>query len=388
VRVADLDLGSTSFRLVVADWVPDKGLVPRLQRRERLNLGMVVGREGRIPEPHASTAVKAVVKLRRRAELSGVSSVVAVATSALRDARNREKMVRRLAAAAGVPVRILSGDEEAALTFAALRAGLPLGVRTGEQRFLGVDLGGGSPELAVGFGSDLAWTASLELGASRLVGSFIRHDPVTWAERERLLSHIDASLDLLPPGDFWPSRCVAAGGTVKALARLMITSGHPRGPMNGTELATDDVEVLSDVLLSAGSRRRRRIPGMDRHRADVLGAGQVNGVPCRWSDASRRMAERLDFVRRASDIASTLPQPGMLIVNGEDDHPAFVASADDLYEALSARWWSPAQVERVRVAGLGHALAEAPGIDAAPQSPGAARLDEVITGWLTRRLAG
>ncbi|HYR62679.1 MAG TPA: hypothetical protein VET24_08645 [Actinomycetota bacterium] len=78
----------------------------------------------------------------------------------------------------------------------------------------------------------------------------------------------------------------------------------------------------------------------------------------------------------------------MLIVNGEDDHPAFVASADDLYEALSARWWSPAQVERVRVAGLGHALAEAPGIDAAPQSPGAARLDEVITGWLTRRLAG
>src|SRR5205085_7714167 len=124
VRVAVLDLGSTSFRLVVADWDPSRGLVPHFQTRKRLNLGMVVGRERRIPEPYASAAVTAVAKLRRRAELSGTDRIVAVATSALRDAANREKVARRLAAAAGVPVRILSGDEEAALTFRALQAGL------------------------------------------------------------------------------------------------------------------------------------------------------------------------------------------------------------------------------------------------------------------------
>ena len=123
MRVAVLDLGSTSFRLVVADCDPGIGLVPRVQRRKHLNLGMVVGREGRIPEPHASAAVKAVTKLRRRAELSGTDRIVAVATSALRDAGNGQKVARRLAAAAGVPVHILSGDEEAALTFRALQAG-------------------------------------------------------------------------------------------------------------------------------------------------------------------------------------------------------------------------------------------------------------------------
>lgn len=275
VRVAVLDLGSTSFRLVVADWVPDKGLVPHVQRRERLNLGMVVGREGRIPEPHASSAVKAVGKLRRRAELSGADRIVAVATSALRDARNREKVVRRLAAAAGVPVRILSGDEEAALTFAALRAGLPLGDATGTERILGVDLGGGSLELAIGSGARLEWTASLPLGASRLVGSFIRHDPVSGAERGRLLAAIDATFDLLPAPGSWPPRCVAAGGTVKALARLMIAAGQAEGPMNGLDLATDDVEALGEILLATGARRRRALPGMDRHRADVLGAGTL-----------------------------------------------------------------------------------------------------------------
>src|SRR5579872_6056814 len=157
VRVAVLDLGSTSFRLVVADWVPTVGLIPHVQRRERLNLGMVVGRAGRIPEPYADAAVRAVAKLRRRAEAAGADRIVAVATSALRDARNREKVARRLAAAAGVPVRILSGDEEAALTYAAIRAALPLG----DGPLLGVDLGGGSLELAVGTGGLLEWTASL-----------------------------------------------------------------------------------------------------------------------------------------------------------------------------------------------------------------------------------
>jgi exopolyphosphatase/guanosine-5'-triphosphate,3'-diphosphate pyrophosphatase len=275
-------LGSTSFRLVVADWDPGIGLVPRVQRRKHLNLGMVVGREGRIPEPHASAAVKAVTKLRRRAELSGTDRIVAVATSALRDAGNGEKVARRLAAAAGVPVHILSGDEEAALTFRALQAGLPLppGFRGRLEGHpggpvLGVDLGGGSLELAVGTGSRLDWTSSLELGASRLVGRFVRHDPVTRNERARIEAHIETVLDTLPGDSPWPAACVAAGGTVKSLARLMIASGAAAGPLHGLQLATVDIEALGELLLVEGRRRRCRIPGMDRHRVDVLGAGTL-----------------------------------------------------------------------------------------------------------------
>jgi exopolyphosphatase/guanosine-5'-triphosphate,3'-diphosphate pyrophosphatase len=255
----------------VADWDLGIGLVPRVQMRKHLNLGMVVGREGRIPESYASTAVKAVTKLRRRAELSGTDRIVAVATSALRDAGNGEKVARRLAAAAGVPVHILSGDEEAALTFRALQAGLPLP----DDPVLGVDLGGGSLELAVGTGTRLDWTSSLELGASRLAGRFIRHDPVTRNERARIEAHIETILDTLPGDSLWPAPCVVAGGTVKALARLMIASGAAAGPLHGLRLATVDIEALGELLLAEKQRHRRRIPGMDHHRVDVLGAGTL-----------------------------------------------------------------------------------------------------------------
>jgi hypothetical protein len=81
------------------------------------------------------------------------------------------------------------------------------------------------------------------------------------------------------------------------------------------------------------------------------------------------LAERLDFVSRAADIASRLPQPGVLIVNDENGDPALLGSSDALYEALSARWWSPANVEQVRL-----------------PEPGDA--DQVVAPWLTRHLAG
>jgi exopolyphosphatase/guanosine-5'-triphosphate,3'-diphosphate pyrophosphatase len=152
-----------------------------------------------------------------------------------------------------------------------VQAGLPLR----EGPLLGVDLGGGSLELAVGTGSRLDWTSSLELGASRLVGRFVRHDPVTRNERARIEAHIETVLDTLPGDSFWPAACVAAGGTVKSLARLMIASGAAADPLHGLQLATVDIEALGELLLVEGRRRRCRIPGMDRHRVDVLGAGTL-----------------------------------------------------------------------------------------------------------------
>jgi exopolyphosphatase/guanosine-5'-triphosphate,3'-diphosphate pyrophosphatase len=154
-----------------------------------------------------------------------------------------------------------------------VQAGLPLR----EGPLLGVDLGGGSLELAVGTGSRLDWTCSLELGASRLVGRFIRHDPVSQTERTGLESHIEDVLDTmeeLPGGSSWPTACVAAGGTVKSLARLMIASGAA-GPVHGLHLRTCDVEALGELPLTSRRRRLRRLPGMDRHRVDVLGAGTL-----------------------------------------------------------------------------------------------------------------
>ena len=162
-----------------------------------------------------------------------------------------------------------------------------------------------------------------------------------------------------------------------AVGPLALVGGSAGAAALLLALAEGPVSVRAAALVNAAVRA-----------ADVVAAGErVFQTRYRWSDASRRLADRLDFVNRAGDIASRIPQPGVFLVNGEADDPAFPASADDLYDALSARWWSPDQVEKVRIPGLGHALAEEPGIEPARQTPGAARVDEVVGAWLTRRLA-
>jgi pimeloyl-ACP methyl ester carboxylesterase len=235
---------------------------------------------------------------------------------------------------------------------AAMAAALPLAGVPAWRAYLGLPMFGarmpaGDPEAFMRLGYDDALL--------KLLG------PVVDQAARELPSAI-AALRQQSPGAVGPVGLV--GGSAGAAAILLA-------------LAEGPVSVRAVALVNAAVRA-----------ADVVAAGErVFRTTYRWSDAARRVANRLDFVHRARDIASRIPQPGVLLVNGEDDAPAFPASADDLYEALSARWWSPEQVERCRIPGLGHALAEEPGLDPAPQTPGAAHVDEVVGTWLTRRLA-
>ena len=102
VKVAVLDLGSSSFRLVVAKGGPGGSIRPVLRKRAPLHLGRVVGSLGRIPEPEATEAVETVLRFRRLAEQAGAKRIITVATSALRDAANREEMAARLEEAAAL----------------------------------------------------------------------------------------------------------------------------------------------------------------------------------------------------------------------------------------------------------------------------------------------
>jgi dienelactone hydrolase len=235
---------------------------------------------------------------------------------------------------------------------AAMAAALPLAGVPAWRAYLGLPMFGarmpaGDPEAFMRLGYEDALL--------KLLG------PVVEQAAQELPGAIAALRQQLP-GAVGPVALV--GGSAGAAAVLLA-------------LAEGPVSVRAAVLVNAAVRAR-----------DVVAAGErIFETTYRWSDAARRLADRLDFVHRARDIASRLPQPGMLLVNGEDDDPAFPASADDLYEELSARWWSPARLERVRIPGLAHALAEEPGLDPAPQTPGAAQVDEVVGAWLTRRLA-
>jgi exopolyphosphatase/guanosine-5'-triphosphate,3'-diphosphate pyrophosphatase len=274
-RIAVVDLGSTSFTLLVADATRD-GHVVRIEReREMLRLGAAVAQDSKLPEELCERAVEGARRLRRVAARAGAQELFAVATSAMRDAKNGRKLAERISRALGSDVQILSGEEEARLIFAAFRRRIGLG----EEYALGLDLGGGSLELAVGNSESLRFESTLRLGVTRLQGELVKTDPISTAEVRALMARDEEALDPIAGRvrALAPVRTIATGGTVRALARLVLGHGEAEAPgdLRGMLLATDDLEALARRLARSSHEERLKLAGVDEKRADLLPIGAI-----------------------------------------------------------------------------------------------------------------
>jgi exopolyphosphatase/guanosine-5'-triphosphate,3'-diphosphate pyrophosphatase len=274
-RIAVFDLGSTSFTLLVADVTPDGHIVRVAREREMLRLGAAVAKDARIPDELLDRAVDAARRLRREADRAETQEFVAVATSAIRDAKNGRKLAERISRALGCDVEIVSGDDEARLFFSGLRrrAGL------GEEPTLGLDLGGGSLELAVGNATTLRFESMLQLGVTRLHGELGLSDPIAPTDVQALRARVVGALDPIAGRirALRPVRCIAAGGTARALARILLAteaSGEPADP-RGLLVSADDLEALARRLARSTQAERVAMPGMDQKRSDLLPAGAI-----------------------------------------------------------------------------------------------------------------
>jgi len=275
VRCAVLDLGSTSFQLLVTDATPDGSLTHVLRDRVILNLGAEVASSGRVPDDLLDRALHTVARFRDIAERSGAEAVWPVATSAFRDAANQPWLSKALRGALGVPVRILGGDEEVQCTVSGIRASVALPV----DPWLAFDLGGGSLEIALVQGEQVRWTGSFPLGAARLARTMVDHDPMSRPERRDLRRLVK---DLVAPaveacGPLDDPTCIIAGGTAGALGRLLAARRWPTPPtsLNQFEVSVDALSELSRTVCSSSIEERLTMPGIDERRADLLPAGSV-----------------------------------------------------------------------------------------------------------------
>ncbi len=275
MRVAVLDLGSTSFHLLVVD-VDPKGRITRVvRRREVLHLASEVALHGHLPAASATAALRAARVLRRAADTTKPEVTVAAATHALREAANGGELLEQLSTATRCPIRLLDGSEEARIVYQGVRWSLPLG----DAPTLVVDLGGGSLELAVGVEGDVMWDASYALGASRLTGRLMREDPPTQAECDAIIHHVHSTLKdgatfLSTNHPFLP--CVGTGGTIRALARLELARrGVSTDSVNSVVLPTARLNSWATNLARLNRARRMRLPGMAERRVDVLPAGAL-----------------------------------------------------------------------------------------------------------------
>ncbi|HEV8627861.1 MAG TPA: Ppx/GppA phosphatase family protein [Acidimicrobiia bacterium] len=282
MRIAAIDLGTNSFHLLVVDAGPDGSFVPLVREKEMLRLGDDVARDGRISRDAARRALATLRRFRALAEGAGATRVVACATSAFREASNGRRLAAMLAEQTGIEARIIDGETEAGLIYSAVRAS----VLMEKGPVLAFDLGGGSLEVMVGDGEALWWANSLPLGVARLTAEVVRHDPLTGGDQRRLRKRI---IDLLEPvagqiADLFdvgapggPALAVGSGGTFCDLARMVAYRRSGGIPVSVNQFTFSRLEFLDlhEELMAATAAERRRMPGLELRRVDLVPAGAM-----------------------------------------------------------------------------------------------------------------
>jgi len=267
--VAVVDLGSTAVRLLLARITPGVGY--RVLAEDRVPTRLGGGAPGTLSRKAIDRTLRAVHRFLARCSPDGRGPrIVAVATSAVRDARNRELLLHPLRRLEGVTVQVLSARDEARLGVNAALESLPV------RNAVVADLGGSSLQLSRVRHRKVVGTASVPLGAVRTTRQFLRHDPPRTRELQALREEIRAQLRAALPPAARDEVVVGLGGTVRTLASIHMKS-HPgeRRHRHGLRLQQSDVTAIRERLESLSLRRRRRVRGLRAERADIILAGAV-----------------------------------------------------------------------------------------------------------------
>jgi exopolyphosphatase/guanosine-5'-triphosphate,3'-diphosphate pyrophosphatase len=296
VRVAAVDLGTNTTRLLVAD-VHD-GRVEEVVRREEITrLGESVDRR-RILLPTAIARVRNVlVDYRREAESLGAERVLAVGTSAVRDADNGEAFLGEVEWSYAFTTRQLSGEEEAGLTLDGVASDGPIAPRT-----LVVDIGGGSTELVVVGEAGGESRLSTEAGSVRLTERFLHNDPPHGEELAACETHVRSLLPRLAV-----DHAIGVAGTVATAAKI------ERGgalSVHGDRLSRERIGEILDRLAALPLAERERVHGLLSARAPVIVAGLVvlHEVLVYYDIPELTVSER-DLLDGAALAAARLPAP-------------------------------------------------------------------------------
>lgn len=269
-----LDVGSNTVHLLLVDAHRGARPLPAHKQKTELRLVELLDDSGSISKQGAERLVKACSEAVEAAEDKGATSMLAFATSALREAVNGTAVLDRVREEAGVDLQILSGEDEARLTFLAVRRWY--GWSAG--RLLSFDIGGGSLELAAGGDEDPDVAVSLPLGAARLTRGWFSDDPPSKDELRALRRHVRAeiaaivgSINRYGAAD----RVVASSKTFRSLARVAGAAPSGDGPYVRRTLSRADVQDLVKRLAGMPASDRAKLPGVSAGRAGQLLAGAV-----------------------------------------------------------------------------------------------------------------
>jgi exopolyphosphatase / guanosine-5'-triphosphate,3'-diphosphate pyrophosphatase len=272
VRVAVVDIGTNSTRLLIGD-VEETGVVEVERRTTVTNMGRGVDHSGLICTDAVDDVCTVIGDYKARYEEMGAERVSAIATSAVRDAVNGDAFIAELRERFGLDARLLTGNEEANLTYLGATSHRPAGDST-----LVFDIGGGSTELIVGSGKKVGFHISLQAGTIRQSERHLTRDPPDPHELEDLAADIRNQIDraIAAQAQVEPSRSIAVAGTPTSLAAIdQALEPYDPGRVHGYRLGLKRIQRMLSRLSSLPLAERLRVPGLHPGRAPTIVAGTV-----------------------------------------------------------------------------------------------------------------
>lgn len=272
--LAGIDIGTLTCRLLIAELAPSGTLRELRSDRRILRLGQGVDRDRMLRGDAMARVAETLKEWCTLMEGYQLDASIAVATSAVRDAGNREEFVRLIHRQTGLEIEILSGEEEARRTILGIRSGLPAGV----SDVLALDIGGGSTEFILDRPGRTPMMRSVDIGVVRLCERLLRHDPPTSEEIHQAREWVRAETVTavgemtLPVGLTF----VGTAGTITSLAAMaqQLPTYEP-ARIHNYRLARSVVEELESTLLARTKSERVGLPGLEANREEVIAAGAI-----------------------------------------------------------------------------------------------------------------
>ncbi|WP_328888451.1 Ppx/GppA phosphatase family protein [Streptomyces sp. NBC_00316] len=311
MRLGVLDVGSNTVHLLVVDAHPGARPLPAHSHKAELRLAELLDADGAIGPEGVDRLVTTIADALQAAEDKGCEDVLPFATSAVREASNADQVLARVREETGIDLVVLSGAEEARLTFLAARRWF--GWSAG--KLLVLDIGGGSLEIAFGIDEGPDAAVSLPLGAGRLTSGWLPGDPPDPAEVKALRRHVRTSI-ARTVGEFSrfgrPDHVVATSKTFRQLARIAGAARSTEGLYVQRALTRKALEEWVPKLAAMTADQRGRLPGVSEGRAAQLlagalvaeGAMDLFGVEeleiCPWALREGVILRRLDHLPAAA----------------------------------------------------------------------------------------
>lgn len=272
-RAAVIDVGTNSIKITIGEKNSDGSIRTLAESASIARLGEGVDATHRLKLEAQERAIQAITEQLKLAFSLGVEKVRLLATSAVRDAGNRDEFINQIHSRLGVDLEVLSGEEEAQLSYTAIAQDPSLGLDGAS--FVVADIGGGSSELAFGEKGFLQFSTSLKIGAVRLTERILQSDPPTELEISNALSLIDQTVKQAAPNRT-THHLVGVGGSAINLSRIHYKIPLDRtASVHGRTLTKSDLESLLNLLTPLTNTQKKSLIGLDPDRAEIITAGAL-----------------------------------------------------------------------------------------------------------------